>query len=323
MNLVATGGAVLGAKKTQRAQSVRLRLLLAERRAKKMFSLPLVRFFVGAFLLVASLLFYASYTGSTVSIEGGGDGRLTALVAHSRIGAVVKTSGPLFELTLRGLRGDPSDLSVSTFVPVEPRMKTPIVFVGGAESGSFKSAAVALKKFAPESSVNAVLSCGDADFDAESGTCRTDWKVEPIVPRDRGADVVFATDHFSALAGAYLEILNVESNLTAGDYWETSFRTFSQSDLKIRAADGTHYPDDISFEGIFCGENQVPNSHIDWTDADTLTVPGYSCDGKISKIRNTAVSSGRLWIALSFGETENAKAHNFACNTGTLNDTCT
>ncbi|MBI2573925.1 MAG: hypothetical protein HYV78_00820, partial [Candidatus Wildermuthbacteria bacterium] len=187
---------------------------------------------------------------------------------------------------------------------------------------SFKQADISLQKISPEEKVNAVLSCPTEKFNQETSSC-DEWEVASAAPKDKGNSIAFSTSHFSALAGAYLEILNVESNLTTGDYWETSFRTFSQSDLKIQAADGTHYPDDISFEGIFCGENQVPNSQIDWMDSDTLTVPGYSCDGKTSKIRNTAVSSGRHWIALSFGETENAKAHNFACNTGTLNDTCT
>ncbi len=119
-----------------------------------------------------------------------------------------------------------------------------------------------------------------------------------------------------------LEIINLQSNLTQGGTWTTFFQTYSKSDLVIKLMSGTDYR-----------RYRIPK-HLLWEthklkaqggerSGNTITVRDYQCDGQQSNIKNTAVTSGRHWLSFTFGDTVGALAHNFACDSGTLDDTCT
>ena len=114
----------------------------------------------------------------------------------------------------------------------------------------------------------------------------------------------------------------MQSNLTKGDDWTVNFRTYSQSDLKIEAVDGTNFDTDLQFENISCGDTEIPSDQIE-KNGNIILVRNYQCDNETSIIKNKAVTAGRHWLAFSFGDTQNIKAHNFACDSGTLDDTCT
>ncbi|MFH1183181.1 MAG: fibronectin type III domain-containing protein [Candidatus Moraniibacteriota bacterium] len=201
-------------------------------------------------------------------------------------------------------------------VKSNPTINTDIVY--GNENLKFDNATIKLKKTGP---VNAIVTC--SSFDQETKECKTSWGIAQDVKLAQVDDnnIEFQVKHFSAYAGVYLEILNFESNLTQGDDWTVNFNTYGQSDLIIEATDGTNYPTDIAFKNISCGENQIPNNQIE-KNGNTITVRNYECT-ETSVIRNQAVSTGIHWLSFDFGETQKARAHNFACNTGTLNDTCT
>lgn len=182
----------------------------------------------------------------------------------------------------------------------------------------YQAAEVSLKKKSEKEEINAILTCPSWDFDEETGNCGR-WEISPIRPRDEGDKIAFDVKHFSAYAGAYLEILNVQSDLTKGDEWTTRFSTYGKSDLIIKAVDGTEYPTDIEFLGLYCGGYQLTALEYDFL-GQTITVPDYECDLE-SRIVNRAVTAGRHWLEFTFADTV-ARSHNFACDSGTLADTC-
>ncbi|MEI6588089.1 MAG: polymer-forming cytoskeletal protein, partial [Candidatus Moraniibacteriota bacterium] len=198
----------------------------------------------------------------------------------------------------------------------KPQIATEIIH-GNAQL-QFEKANIKLKKTGP---VNAIVTC--QSWDEKNNSCQTNWELAQNVALTQDENnISFSVKHFSAYAGVYLEIVNVQSNLTQGDDWTVEFNTYGQSDLRIEAVDGTNYGTDIAFENISCGDTQIPSNQIEKV-GNTILVRNYQCDNQVSVIKNKAITAGRHWLAFSFGEAEKVLAHNFACNSGTLNDTCT
>lgn len=198
----------------------------------------------------------------------------------------------------------------------DPKIVTEII--SGNPGLQFEEAKVSLKK---TGEVNAIITC--QKWDEKENNCAGDWELAQDIAFVQNDDSVsFNIKHFSAYAGVYLEIANVQSNLTQGGTWTANFDTYGQSDLIIEATDGTNYPTDLDFQNISCGDTQIEDSRIE-KNGNIVTIKNYQCDGQTSSIKNTAVTAGRHWLAFSFGDTEKALAHNFACNSGTLDDTCT
>ncbi|MFZ2777675.1 MAG: fibronectin type III domain-containing protein, partial [Candidatus Moraniibacteriota bacterium] len=201
-------------------------------------------------------------------------------------------------------------------VKAKPQIATEIIH-GNAQL-QFKEANIKLKKTGP---VNAIITC--QSWDEKNNVCQTSWELAKDVALSQDENnISFSVKHFSAYAGVYLEIVNVQSNLTQGDDWTVNFNTYGQSDLKIEATDGTNFDSDIQFKSISCGDTQIPDNQIEKV-GNIITVRNYKCDNETSNIKNIAITAGRHWLAFTFGETEKVLAHNFACNSGTLNDTCT
>ncbi|RLC36694.1 hypothetical protein DRH27_04850, partial [Candidatus Falkowbacteria bacterium] len=184
----------------------------------------------------------------------------------------------------------------------------------------FNKANIDLKKEDNNKQINTILYCDDNDFNKKTGDC-ANWQISGIKPKNKDDHISFSTYHFSAYVGAYLEIIDVQSNLTKGDVWEVRFQTEGQDSLEIEAVDGTLFDVDIEFINISCGENQIANENIIW-EGQKLTIENYSCDNEISRIRNQAITGGRHWLSFSFGYTQGALAHNFACDSGDLDTDC-
>jgi hypothetical protein len=240
----------------------------------------------------------------------------------------VSINNPSFNLNLEEVQNPSKEIPITIGEPQEEiseqelkltieDFKTPIISVG--HNLKFKTAQLELTKNHPDQNINAILTCTDYNFDPEKFNCK-DWEITPIKIKDQGDKIAFNVEHFSSYVGVYLEIVNLQSNLTQGDIWETRFNTYGQSTLTIEAVDGTEYPRDITLEGIYCGDTQLQESEYTFQD-QTITIENYSCD-QTSKIRNQTITGGRHWLAFSFGDTFQAKAHNFACDSGTLDDTC-
>jgi phosphodiesterase/alkaline phosphatase D-like protein len=206
----------------------------------------------------------------------------------------------------------------SETVKANPQIATEIIH-GNAQL-QFEKANIKLKKTGP---VNAIITC--QSWDEKNNSCQTNWELAQNVALTQDeSNVSFSVKHFSAYAGVYLEIVNIQSNLTQGDDWTVNFNTYGQSDLKIEAVDGTNFGTDIAFENISCGDTQIPSNQIEKT-GNTILVRNYQCDNETSNIKNKAITAGRHWLAFTFGETEKALAHNFACpaGQGSLDTTCT
>src|SRR3989338_3421683 len=211
---------------------------------------------------------------------------------------------------------------------------TPIIHVDDSNL-SYSRAKVTLEK-SRSSKVNAVLYCSDENWTLTSDVknsptsdvsgCRN-WEIskdKKISTNLLGTKVSFETTHFSAYAGAYLELLDFVTNLTVNDTWENRFRTYGTSNLEISMVEGDHFVSDLEFLGIYCNNKKIDDGRIAWSNAgDTLTIENYNCDEGISFIKNKALTLGEHWLSFSFGETQNARAHNFACSSGDLSTTCT
>ena len=198
-------------------------------------------------------------------------------------------------------------------------IKTKIVYVDTSEV-MFRDAQVNLIKDSGESRINAILKCSSEDFNTRNGSCEN-WQITKTVFSDDGHNIIFKTNTFSAYVGVYLELINEQSNLTRGDIWEVQFDTYGTETLKIEATDGTSYPEDIEFIGLWCGDRQLTEDEYTF-QGQTILANDYNCDNQISKIKNQTVTGGRHWLSLSFGYTQNILAHNFACDSGTLDSTC-
>jgi hypothetical protein len=181
----------------------------------------------------------------------------------------------------------------------------------------FEKAKITLKKplLNTFKKVNALLSCPTWAFNKKTGECQ-DWQISPLKGEDKWTKITFETTHFSAYAGAYLEILNVQTNLTKGDTWTVKFQTYGKSDLTIKPVKGTKYSEDLQFLGFYCGNNRIDNVF----DGQTIFIKDYQCN-EISKIENKALTGGPHYLEFTFGKTK-TQAHNFACDSGTLDTTC-
>ena len=198
-------------------------------------------------------------------------------------------------------------------------INTNIVYVDDSNI-EFNKADIELKKQDNDKYINTILYCEDNNFNKKIGQCGN-WQISNIKPENKEDYISFTAYHFSAYVGAYLEIIDVQSNLTKGDVWEVRFQTEGQDTLEIEAVNGTLFGIDIEFINLTCGENQIPNENIVW-EGQKLIVENYTCDNEISRIRNQTITGGRHWLSFSFGYTQNALAHNFACDSGDLDTDC-
>ncbi|RLC38738.1 hypothetical protein DRH27_01550 [Candidatus Falkowbacteria bacterium] len=184
----------------------------------------------------------------------------------------------------------------------------------------FNKANLELKKQDNNKYINTILYCADNDFNKKTGEC-TNWQISDIKPENKDDYISFTTYHFSAYVGAYLEIIDVQSNLTKGDVWEVRFQTEGLDNLEIEAVDGTLFDIDIEFISVSCGETEIASENIEWQN-QKLIIANYSCDNEISRIRNQTITGGRHWLSFSFGYTQGVLAHNFACDSGDLDTDC-
>lgn len=222
-------------------------------------------------------------------------------------------------LNLNQLKTDPKNIPIiiSSAPETEKRITTEIIFVDdAAKSIEFEKAELQLTETG-QKKTNAILSCPTWDFDKETGNCRN-WQISEIRPERDGKKVSFAVNHFSAYAGAYLEIINHQTNLTVGDTWELRFTTYGTADLQVQAVNGTVYGTDVRFIDFYCGETKLDTTVFDGTK---VSIPSYSCDGQQSRLINRSVTPGPHYLEVRYGDQVDT-AHNFACNVGTLDTTC-
>lgn len=236
---------------------------------------------------------------------------------NKKVALDLKTNGAALQLD--GITTPPKDILVYVDEPQDQTSDkdviTKVLYVDDSNL-SFESAKIELHVDSNKK-VNAIVRCESWNFDAVTGNC-SDWEVTDIVPEQNGKTVAFTVDHFSAYAGAYLEILNVQTNLTVGDVWEKRFNTYGTSDLTIEAIEGTVYGTDVHFIEFYCGETKYP---ADVYNGSKVFIENYSCDGQLSRLVDRSVTPGRHVLQFTFGETV-AIAKNFACDVGTLSDTC-
>jgi hypothetical protein len=279
-----------------------------------------------ACLLLLLTLFFSNTKGEELLIEYGINKNTSYLKAK-----LLRTKNSLydinfnkegFSLKLKDIEQKPqnlkiflSDISLQGATPV-----TPAVYVsGGLEKLNFSKAELSIGKNS-EKSANAILYCSEKNFDPQTFGCAKWERTKLSVVDEKGA-VKFSARHFSAYIAVHLEVLDVESNLTKGDIWSVRFRTYSSDNLTIEGVDGTKFNKDIEFLRIKCGAETLPINRIS-ISGNSLIVSNYSCDGEISIIENQTITSGRHWLAFTFGDTVKALAHNFACDEGTLDATC-
>lgn len=172
-------------------------------------------------------------------------------------------------------------------IPQTKNFKTEILVVD-SRFVKFKEANVQLRKFSKNSQVNAVLYCSDDNFNRDNNYCQN-WEIYDGGYEDKDGYISFSPQHFSVYAGAYLEILNVQSNLTVGENWEVLFNTYGQSDLMIEAYDETKYNVDLQFIKLYCGDEEVSSAFA----GDKIFVADYACEGKISRLVNKVLTGGR------------------------------
>ena len=254
-------------------------------------------------------------------------------VAYSKNGEIRELSGRLeesngkidykayesdAEIAFKGLEQNPDNLAINITSSTDERIRTEVVYVN--PNAKFEDAQISLNKTKP-GKINALVMCSDQNYNVADLTC-SNWEIAEPKPQIYTDKINFNTKHFSAYAGAYLEIVNIEANLTQGDLWQSEFKTYGTSTLVVNAIEGTDFTEDLSFIGIFCGNTQLPSDVIIWNE-NSFSITNYSCDGQTSMVRNTAISPGRHWLSYNFGSTSDARAHNFACDTGTLAGTCT
>lgn len=220
------------------------------------------------------------------------------------------------QVRLQGVTSPPEDVTVYVDKPVtnDTQIVTNVLFVDD-HNLSFEAASVTLQ--VPEGKrINAILTCPTWNFDVNTGTC-SEWEVAPIKPEVKDQTLAFNVNHFSAYAGAYLEILNVQSNLTVGDIWEKRFNTYGTADLTVEAIDGTVYGTDVMHLEMYCGDTKLENEYQN----GKIFIENYNCDGQLSRLVDRSVTPGIHHLQFTFGDTVTL-AKNFACDVGTLDDTC-
>lgn len=221
------------------------------------------------------------------------------------------------QLELKNVSTKPENISVYVDKPHEAdtQIVTDVIFVDD-RAVNVEGADIKLTKTKrPE--VNAIVTCPTWNFDPTTGTCGK-WEVADIVPTKSGNTVAFNVDHFSAYAGAHLELLNIQTNLTVGNVWEKRFNTYGQSDLSVVPIEGTVYGTDVHFVEFYCGDTKYP---ADVFDGNKIFIKDYSCDGQLSRLVDRSMTSGPHKLEFTFGEST-VVARNFACDVGTLDDTC-
>lgn len=120
------------------------------------------------------------------------------------------------------------------------------------------------------------------------------------------------------LAEDSVKVLNPHSNPELGGFWDVNFETYGENTLHVRGFPNTPMPEEVEISGIYCGEKSydfTPLKH------NQVSVKNWSCNDK-GRLRLKVNSSGSHKVELRFGKNTSV-AKNFACDSGTLSDTCT
>ncbi|MCK4521516.1 MAG: hypothetical protein KAU20_03000, partial [Nanoarchaeota archaeon] len=108
------------------------------------------------------------------------------------------------------------------------------------ESLEFDYAEITLVK---NGNVNAVMYCSDFDFDEFS--C-SDWEKTSIPFVDNGDTITFTVNHFSAYAGAEINVINVHSYPSLHGNWTVMFNTTGVANLTITATYDPDYTKEVT-----------------------------------------------------------------------------
>ena len=180
----------------------------------------------------------------------------------------------------------------------------------------FQEAKVKLRKLASNDKVSAIITCADSDYDRKNNICNN-WQIFDTQFTDQDGYISFTTTHFSVYAAAYLEILNYQSELVAGDNWTVYFKTYGQSDLTIQPTAGTEFNKDLQFIALYCGDTEIPNAF----QGDKVFVSNYTCDNEISYITNKTLTGGEHELEFKFADYD-LIARNFACDSSDSGGNC-
>ncbi len=137
--------------------------------------------------------------------------------------------------------------------------------------------------------------CTENNFDHDNNYCKN-WQIFDGAYKDEDGYISFKTTHFSVYAGAFLTVLNFQSNGIVGSDWTVYFNTYGQSDLTIEASDGTEYGQDLELVGLFCGDIEIPNAFSN----NKVFVSNYNCEGQTSRIVNKPITGGMHQIKILF-----------------------
>jgi parallel beta-helix repeat protein len=181
---------------------------------------------------------------------------------------------------------------------------TPTIFLNPL---SIESAQITLQKSGP---VNAILKC--TEFSQEAQDCIS-WETTKIPFTDSGSEITFSVQGFSGYAGAYINILNIQSYPTVGGNWTVSFNTTGSAPLYIRASYGTTWSDsqdteDLRLLEILCGPN--PLSYVWIPETSTAYIADFSCS-ETAYETSRVLTGGPHTLEFTFGD-QTEHAQNFA-----------
>lgn len=164
----------------------------------------------------------------------------------------------------------------------------------GADIEDNATATLYLRKTGP---VNAILKCGN--YSTDTGEC-SEWAATEIEFTDNGTHIIFNVTGFSGYAGAFINIINVQSYPTINKNWTVMFTTNGTAGLYITAINGTvfgdSYPDDLEFLELRCGD-EILQSEFNGT---TVYYASYSCN-ETGYEMSRVMTYGKHYLEFSFG----------------------
>jgi len=89
-----------------------------------------------------------------------------------------------------------------------------------------------------------------------------------------------------------LHILNTKTNLTKGDIWKVEFETQGQKDLFITPIKNTDYETELTFVGIYCGDQKIQST----LTQEGISILNYSCNESVSTIKQEVTDAGAHWL---------------------------
>ncbi|MCK4521515.1 MAG: hypothetical protein KAU20_02995, partial [Nanoarchaeota archaeon] len=182
------------------------------------------------------------------------------------------------------------------------------------ESLEFDYAEITLVK---NGNVNAVMYCSEFDFDEFS--CR-EWEKTSIPFVDNGNTITFTVNHFSAYAGAEINVINVHSYPSLHGNWTVMFNTTGVADLTITATRDVNYSEeytrwsdysesglyDLKFLEIRCGDEV---KQYEWQGSNcyenecSVFIEDYSCNDTAYEVSKVLTAKKHV-LKFSFGKQE-------------------